>query len=190
MGALTWVCRCVPGFSIVACIVLSFLALADRLWRPHHRGGALHGGYTSSHLLYGLTAWQIIYIGWSLFAHVCACLLFPLRLCWASWHISDEIKAARAQTGDRPQLLSPKPEKIKTESPVLDGPLARVPTPANPAPDDVSDSVIHAVIIPAYKEDIDTLRETLAVLASHLLASTCYDVREYPYWCYKHVYKS
>lgn len=36
--------------------------------------------------------------------------------------------------------------------------------------------VIHAIVIPNYKEEIATLRETLAVLASHLRARSAYDV--------------
>lgn len=38
------------------------------------------------------------------------------------------------------------------------------------------DKVIHAIIIPNYKEDIDGLRETLDVLASHPQARLSYDV--------------
>ncbi|CAK7271430.1 hypothetical protein SEPCBS119000_004602 [Sporothrix epigloea] len=36
--------------------------------------------------------------------------------------------------------------------------------------------VIHAIVIPNYKEEVDTLRETLDVLASHSCARTNYDV--------------
>lgn len=38
------------------------------------------------------------------------------------------------------------------------------------------DKVIHAIIIPNYKEDVDGLRETLDVLASHPQARLSYDV--------------
>ena len=38
------------------------------------------------------------------------------------------------------------------------------------------DKVIHAIIIPNYKEDVDGLRETLDVLASHPQARSSYDV--------------
>jgi len=39
-----------------------------------------------------------------------------------------------------------------------------------------NDNVVHAIIIPNYKEEIDTLRETLDVLASHPQARYSYDV--------------
>ncbi|KAG5754456.1 hypothetical protein H9Q70_002907 [Fusarium xylarioides] len=38
------------------------------------------------------------------------------------------------------------------------------------------DNVVHVIIIPNYKEDVDTLRETLDVLASHPQAHYSYDV--------------
>ena len=40
-----------------------------------------------------------------------------------------------------------------------------------------AEEVIHAIILPNYKEDIDTLRTTLHVLASHPRASSQYEVR-------------
>ncbi|KIE01970.1 sphingomyelinase family, partial [Metarhizium majus ARSEF 297] len=40
----------------------------------------------------------------------------------------------------------------------------------------MEDAVIHAIIIPNYKEEMDTLKETLDVLASHSQARNCYDV--------------
>jgi hypothetical protein len=36
--------------------------------------------------------------------------------------------------------------------------------------------ILHAIIIPNYKEELDTLRETLEVLGCHSQASSAYDV--------------
>lgn len=38
------------------------------------------------------------------------------------------------------------------------------------------DRVVHAIVIPNYKEELDTLRETLEVLGSHPQARNSYDV--------------
>jgi hypothetical protein len=38
------------------------------------------------------------------------------------------------------------------------------------------DRVIHAIVVPNYKEEVDTLRETLEVLASHPQARATYDI--------------
>lgn len=60
-----------------------------------------------------------------------------------------------------------------------DGPVSRASTPRLPGyPEGPLEPVIHAIILPSYKEDIDTMRETLSVLASHVLAKPTYDVSE------------
>lgn len=42
------------------------------------------------------------------------------------------------------------------------------------------EKILHAIIIPNYKENIDDLRETLDVLASHPQARSTYDVSNQP----------
>lgn len=42
--------------------------------------------------------------------------------------------------------------------------------------DSEPNNVIHAIVIPNYKEEVDSLRETLDVLASHPQARNSYDV--------------
>lgn len=44
--------------------------------------------------------------------------------------------------------------------------------------DITAESVVHAIIVPNYKEEMDTLRETLEVLASHPQAREVYDVND------------
>ena len=57
-----------------------------------------------------------------------------------------------------------------------DAPLSRVSTPKMGSFEDVAESAIHAIILPSYKEDMDTMKETISVLASHVLAKSSYDV--------------
>lgn len=190
MGFLNWFCRCIPGLSILAWALLAFLALGDRLsFRPRvsSPNSALppsgrHGG------LHHLTYLQLAYICYSVLAHLLACLGFPLRLCWAVWHITGEVKQAEfeAAEGDRDVDSDSESEKSLSllagfkDVSTPDNPLSRVGTPKVPSlhdgEEDVKEAVIHAIILPSYKEDIDTLRETLAVLASHRLARFSYDV--------------
>lgn len=40
-------------------------------------------------------------------------------------------------------------------------------------------TVHHAIVLPNHKEDVAILRTTLRLLASHVQAATCYDVREF-----------
>jgi hypothetical protein len=49
---------------------------------------------------------------------------------------------------------------------------------AEPASSTNGRTVVMAILIPAYKESIDTMRETLDVLASHEGAAQSYDVRQ------------
>lgn len=39
------------------------------------------------------------------------------------------------------------------------------------------EEIVHAIILPNYKENMDTLRETLHILASHSLARSSHEVR-------------
>ena len=80
---------------------------------------------------------------------------------------------------DKASLLSLAPSNASSSS---DGPLSRVSTPKMGTFEEIAESVIHAIILPSYKEDLDTLRETLSVLASHILAKSSYDVSVLPQW--------
>lgn len=42
--------------------------------------------------------------------------------------------------------------------------------------DEDREPLVHAIIVPNYKEELDTLRETLDVLGSHPQARTSYEV--------------
>ena len=71
---------------------------------------------------------------------------------------------------DKASLLSLAPSNASSTP---DAPLSRVSTPKMGS---FEESVVHAIILPSYKEDMDTMRETLSVLASHILAKSSYDV--------------
>jgi hypothetical protein len=49
---------------------------------------------------------------------------------------------------------------------------------AEPPPSTDGRRIVMAIVIPAYKESVDTMRETLDVLASHEGAPHSYDVRQ------------
>lgn len=193
MGLINWFCRCIPGLSIIAWASIAFLALGDRLafWpRVSSSNGAFppNGRQGGGGGLHHLTYLQLAYICYSVLAHLLACLGFPLRLCWAVWHITGEVKQAEfeaaegdwdAESDSESENSLPLSAGFKDVS-TPDNPLSRVGTPKVPSvhdgKEDIKEVVIHAIILPSYKEDIDTLRETLAVLASHRLAHLSYDV--------------
>jgi hypothetical protein len=182
MGFVKWVCRCIPAFSILLWIFVTYQALGGRIPGPFSK--TAEGGQPVAYDWQHLSYWQLMYIFYAVLSHLFACLLFPGRLVWAIWHISDEIKSAKFEAlecvpyaeseGEVDDKSSQTSLSGKTLS-VSDGSLSRVGTPKGDHFAD-DDEVIHAIILPSYKEDMDTMRETISVLASHSLAKTNYDV--------------
>lgn len=190
MGVVHWLCRSFPGFSILGWLLLSYWALGDRIpsWF-HSSSTTAHGAHQhqGSRPLDHLTTAQILYITYSLLVHLLGCLSFPLRLLWSLWHIGDEVKSAKFEAAEEIPVLDSEGSEFEKSSQLSgslstrslnmpEGSLSRVSTPRSLALEDSVDHVIHAIILPSYKEDIDTLRETLSVLASHHLAKSSYDV--------------
>jgi len=130
----------------------------------------------------------------SIFAYYCLLIhflvfIFPLRSCWAVFTITRSLrKTARSKTlkdfkfahrrrGSSTSLSS---SETLTSSRDLSSTSSSEAGDLDPefyADGDIApDRVIHAIVIPNYKEENDTLRETLEVLASHPQARNTYDV--------------
>ena len=217
MGLLYWFCRCIPALSLLAWLLVSYQALWGR-WPGSLASRS--SSSTSSHLdhqydhqwrFLGANAWELLYVVYSVLAHLSACVLFPARLCWAVFQLTGEVRRARAEAheiarpyaeseasaasssaassgagtagssggstlvDDKGSMLS-----LSAGSQTPDTPISRAGTPRmgdKSRFEDLAESVVHAIILPSYKEDLDTMRETLSVLASHVLAKSSYDVR-------------
>lgn len=98
---------------------------------------------------------QLILTGYILFLH-CLSVIYPLRVCWAIRDVIKRMKeaATEATTGQASRVPDVKDEK-------------EVEQPQCP---------LFAIILPAYKEQVSTLEETLRVLASHPEARRSYHV--------------
>lgn len=134
--------------------------------------------------------WVMIFSYYCLLIHLLV-FIFPLRSCWAVFTITRSLrKAARTRTlrdikfGDGRRGSSTSLSSSETLTSSRDpsstssseaGDLD-VDTECYTDADIAPDRVIHAIVIPNYKEEDDTLRETLEVLASHPQARTTYDV--------------
>lgn len=114
---------------------------------------------------------------------------FPLRSCYAVFTIGRQLrKSARARTlkdikfGHRRRSSSTSLSSSETLTSSRDlgssssSEVEDVDTDCYIDADIAPDRVIHAIVIPNYKEENDTLRETLEVLASHPQARNTYDV--------------
>jgi len=81
--------------------------------------------------------------------------LFPIRLCFAIYDVLTHLRATHNAFATVDKKNDPRPD-----SPALGA----------------GRFVIHAILIPNYKEDMETLSDTLRVLAAHPRAHTLYDV--------------
>lgn len=179
MAFFNWFCRCIPGFTIIIWITVTYQALGGRIpYSPQQ---------DASYDWQRLNAWQVIYIIYSLIAHICACIIFPARLCYAVYHIVGELKAAKFEAmetvpsyQDSESDLDDKSSQTSLSGKTLsvsDSSVSRVGTPKSSKFPDDEDQVIHAIILPSFKETFDTMDETLSVLACHTMAKSSYDVR-------------
>ena len=188
-----------PALSLLLWILIAWQALSGRIPSPFTSRSSFHEKPYDWH---HLNAWEWIYIIYSVAAHVSACLIFPARLCWSTWHMVDEIRLAKYDAAEvsRPYADSEAASSIDDKASLMslsaassasatpEAPLSRASTPSSKVGAaggyEDADTVIHAIIIPNYKEDMDTMRETLAVLASHVLAKSSYDVSRKCHTCH------
>lgn len=205
MGVVAWFVRCVPGLSILALVSLVICALGDpekwlglsdrhRGWRgSSHRHGQAYGHARHQAAASDtLSSIQLAFVFYTVLIHFLA-LGFPLRLCYAVHTLTKELKAVIAQ-----KYGGPRDSQIRSPTRTVGSPgasLSHIETARRDPPATApaygaesrlrSDSVgmvVHAILLPNYKEDLDTLRETLDVLASHAQARTSYDVSLAPPW--------
>ncbi|KAJ5777267.1 hypothetical protein N7520_000513 [Penicillium odoratum] len=120
---------------------------------------------------------QKIFIGISLFVHINA-LYFAIRLFFAlvkTLRESKKILGRRLPINSKlsedmeDETLCDPQDAISLESLGVKLPVDKLQLlPVN--------EIIHAIILPNYKEDFDTLRTTISVLASHPRAATQYEI--------------
>jgi len=136
--------------------------------------------------------------GWTkLFAYYCLTIhilvsSFPLRSMWSIFDISrclertarskslKDYKISHRRRGSFTSLSSSETltssKDLSTASSTAGSEAGDTEAEFVPDFENSIDRVIHAIIIPNYKEEMDTLRETLDVMASHPQARDTYDV--------------
>jgi len=102
------------------------------------------------------TPWQLALSAYTVVLHILS-IVFPARVCYALGDVIRKMKES-AKANHTPKKR--KTCTIKTEKGSV----------VYPAP-------LFVIILPAYKEEMGTLEETLRVLASHPQARHCYHVR-------------
>jgi len=168
--ALRWATQRIVSISLLALLLLCYVALvveprriaaANRLEYASQHGDNPDGSqnhrnhhslfqYAFIHLtsfFWSTPPFRLIYVGYSVFVHIMGAV-FPFRACIAINAVTRDIQRRLAR---RSIISSGTPTEILTK-----------------------DSVIHAILLPNYAEDLDSLRETCKVLASHEQARQCY----------------
>lgn len=194
--ARSWAVQRVSNLGLVALLCLMFFALwydsaaEDSPQRDHRSGSRQPYRGKFKHHRAELSTSQLIFVYYTLIAHFVG-LLFPIRLCWAVRSITANLRKVALQV--QPQVTQTKPISGK-----LAWKLPRSNESVSSYEDSISsdqsesdielststsieswedETLIHSIILPNYKEDMDTLRETLDVLACHALASASYEAR-------------
>lgn len=179
-----WCVQRVTSLVFISLIILLYVAI----W--HDCPQALHHGKASLKLPTAgekvddnipLTNAQLLFICYTLVAHFLG-LTFPMRLVFATRSITKKLKNELRQSPITSNVFSNLPE---TPSKLLESGYGHEGYESSSSSytdesrtqvDDNDDLILHTIIIPNYKEDIETLRETLEVLACHPQASSTYEV--------------
>jgi hypothetical protein len=148
---------------------------------------------------HGAGIWTLVFSYYCLFIHVLV-FIFPMRACWSVWNITQSLRKAaqskaienyKKKTMSRRVSLTSVSSSDTLSSEALTSESYACSSTVSETSDCefdnhadgtecVDEPVIHAIVIPNYKEEMDTLRETLDVLASHSQARDCYDVSNSP----------
>jgi hypothetical protein len=181
MGILSWCSRRVGGLSITALVFIS----GTVIYNEHQ---ALKNGLVDVTRITWTGRLLTIFAYYSFIIHVTVAV-FPIRACLAIWDLTRNLR--RASQSQKWSEFGPE-RKLSTYS-LSSSAATLTPSRASATSSDTEDfdsgyfadvepestPNLHAVLIPNYKEDIDVLRETLDVLASHPQARDQYDVSDY-----------
>ncbi|CAK7219613.1 hypothetical protein SCUCBS95973_003874 [Sporothrix curviconia] len=196
MSLFTWCARRSGGLAMIWLGVLSYWVISRESATAKYNNSAPESYDSLSAPRIsprGAGNWTVIFSWYCLFVHVLVFSL-PLRACWSIWDITTSLRkttqnkvvkvAKEFKLGHRRRSSSTSLSSSETLT------SSRATSSASSEAGDgdgesaadsdttvgTQDQVIHAIIIPNYKEEVDSLRETLDVLASHPHARGSYDV--------------
>lgn len=132
-----------------SCMALGVLLVFSFIISPYGKGESGHHNGEA-------TISQSILAFWTVFLHILS-IIFPLRVIWSIRNVITKIRESAIDLPIGRGRGLPK-VKSKEEKEVI-------PTP------------LFVIILPAYKEEMSTLEETLKVLASHDQAAESFHVR-------------
>jgi len=193
MSVFSWCTRRVGGLCFIALLILCYYVISSELGsstdnkvsQGHHHGTDHYRRPQDESGKGG--NWTLFFAYYSVLIHTLI-FMFPMRACWAVEDLTRGLKkvARNKQLSDfkfshARRLSSTSLSSAETLT------SSQISSASSEAGDIVlgcvdveQEKILHAIIIPNYKENIDDLRETLAVLASHTQARSTYDVSSQP----------
>ncbi|CAK7208213.1 hypothetical protein SBRCBS47491_000015 [Sporothrix bragantina] len=193
MSLFTWYARRSGGLAMIWLGILSYWVITRESAATQYNNrapdsqGSLSAPRVSPN---GAGIWTIIFSWYCLLIHVLV-FSFPLRACWSIWDITTELrktaqnkvvkefKLGHRRRSSSTSLSSSETLTSSRATSSASSEAGDVDTESSAGSDttvSTQDQVVHAIIIPNYKEEVDSLRETLDVLASHPHARGSYDV--------------
>jgi hypothetical protein len=195
MSIFAWMTRRAGGILMFATIALSYWVISkEAVSSPYGvkymQQDALRKNPTAPE---GAGIWTVIFAYYCLIVHITTAS-FPIRACYSLFDLTRSMKKAARTKALRDIKVSPRRRGSSTSlssSETLTSSRDQS-MPSSTSGSDAGDNeldaytdgeldyshVVHAIIIPNYKEEVDGLRETLEVLASHPMAHYQYDVSE------------
>lgn len=178
---------------MIAAVALSYWVVSKEaavsphdLFKHHQRDSLSPIPISPTEQAEGAGFWTVVFAYYCLLIHVLVAM-FPLRSIYAVWDMTsalrktahskalENLKFSHRRRGSSTSLSSSETltssHASSTSSDAGDFD-AELYTDGDAEPD----RVVHAIVIPNYKEELDTLRETLEVLGSHPQARNSYDV--------------
>jgi hypothetical protein len=195
MSVFVWVARRSGGLAMLALLALCYWVLSNEAAEPHHIYEYLPDQQARLSIGSAVDRSRTDKLTKATFAYYCLLIhvlvfVFPLRACWAIWDLTKSLKKVRGKTlrelklprrGSSASLSSSETLASSSTSTAVASSHSSEAGDLEPDLYDAESSYIaHAIIIPNYKEELDTLRETLDVLASHPQACVAYDVSRIP----------
>ncbi|RCI15446.1 hypothetical protein L249_3428 [Ophiocordyceps polyrhachis-furcata BCC 54312] len=202
MSVFAWCSRRAGGLSMLALLALCYWVISDE-WITKRPVPGLRpvpppvaGASPQPSSPSGNSIWTLVFAYYCLLIHVLV-FIFPLRACWSVWNVTHSLRRMTHSNGRAFHNLKiglrrrGSSTSVSSSETLTSDSLMSESNGCSSATSEASDlepemytdgtyvsedSVIHAIIIPNYKEELDTLKETLDVLASHPRAQFSYDI--------------
>ncbi|KAJ5089044.1 hypothetical protein N7532_007728 [Penicillium argentinense] len=184
---LGWLTRCLPGFSLIALTLLLLCAFTDIIQSPLLKDflPPSFNQPTQDGPWSGLGWAQKIFVVYAVVLHVHT-FGFTFRLGWSLYRATKDARKVFQRRLSMSPTLTPQSPRSVCET-YSDEPLTPVSLEGSPVPsidkknfvtinEITEQELVHAIIVPNYCEDLQTLETTLKVLASHPRARSRYEI--------------